>query len=100
MAFCYYFWKSFCVEQEKVTISREASDGQFEDIVIMQIDNGRGFIISSLSDTLDKTSVEVSDDQTCALGLFGKIASNTVICLIYKEISSWFFCQFSFRTRR
>ena len=83
------------VEQEKVTISRKTSDGQFEDIVIMQIDNGRGFIISSLSDTLDKTSVEVSDDQTCALGLFGKIASNTVICLIYKEISSWFFCQFS-----
>lgn len=65
-------------------------------IDLLDLKNGEGRIATSIKEgkaQYEETSI--TDPHTCAVKLYGGIGAYTYIHALYREISRWFFCNFS-----
>ena len=81
------------IDEEKVILVVDI-DGEKKPLTILDMKGGEGSIIN-LEDAADKAVIGVEDEHLTALSLYGKITGFRDFVLLYKEISSWFFCSFS-----
>lgn len=86
-------FKSPVIDEEKVILSVD-DGGEKKSLTILDMKGGDGFIIN-LDDASEKSSIGVEDEHLTALSLYGKITGYRDFVMLYKEISSWFFCSFS-----
>ena len=81
------------IDEEKIIIVDDSGDGK-KPLTILDMKSGEGSIIN-LEDDTGKAAIGVEDEHLTALSLYGKITGYRDFVLLYKEISSWFFCAFS-----
>ena len=81
------------IDEEKVILVVDI-EGEKKPLTILDMKGGEGSIIN-LEDAADKAVIGVEDEHLTALSLYGKITGYRDFVLLYKEISSWFFCSFS-----
>ncbi|MCR4556777.1 MAG: hypothetical protein K5779_03000 [Saccharofermentans sp.] len=81
------------IDEERVILITE-TDGIKKPLTILDMKGGEGSIIN-LEDCPDKAMIGVEDEHLTALSLYGKITGYRDFVLLYKEISTWFFCSFS-----
>ena len=81
------------IDEEKVILVVDI-EGEKKPLTILDMKGGEGSIIN-LEDAADKAVIGVEDEHLTALSLYGKITGFRDFVLLYKEISSWFFCSFS-----
>jgi predicted ATPase len=81
------------IDEEKVILVVDIEGGK-KPLTILDMKGGEGSIIN-LEDATDKAVIGVEDEHLTALSLYGKITGYRDFVLLYKEISSWFFCSFS-----
>ena len=81
------------IDEEKIKIAVDI-EGEKKPLTILDMKGGEGYIIN-LDDAADKTAIGVEDEHLTALSLYGMITGYRDFVLLYKEISSWFFCSFS-----
>ena len=81
------------IDEEKVILVVDI-EGEKKPLTILDMKGGEGSIIN-LEEAADKAVIGVEDEHLTALSLYGKITGFGDFVLLYKEISSWFFCSFS-----
>ena len=81
------------IDEERVILLVDAGEEK-KPLTILDMKGGEGSIIN-LEDAADKASIGVEDEHLTALSLYGKITGYKDFVLLYKEISTWFFCSFS-----
>lgn len=83
------------VSEEIVTLSEKKENGEFEETQIMHFVDSDGYIMSASSANGEREQTQISDEHICALSIYGKITLYPLFCMLYREISTWFFCRFS-----
>jgi predicted ATPase len=81
------------IDEEKVILAVD-DEGEKKTLTILDMKGGEGSI-TNLADDADKADIGVEDEHLTALSLYGKITGYRDFVLLYKEISTWFFCSFS-----
>ena len=76
---------------EKIILCQRKDDGLWNQTVCLDLSDGYGKVLSG--EVLIPAGV--SDKRIAALHTYGAIVSFPVLTAIYKEISHWFFCNFS-----
>ena len=79
---------------EKVILCRKQRDGSVVQTVCLDLQNGTGAVLKG-EELID---AGIADNRLSALHSYGAIVSFPVLTEIFKEISHWFFCNFSLET--